>query len=67
MWKGVGIVFVMVGIPVIVVVFVVTWCVYCFRSSRKKWRADDEARRDGAGAQGGAVANVGERGEDVKA
>jgi hypothetical protein len=43
--KGVGIVFVMVGIPVIVVVFVVSWCVYCFRISRKKWRADEEARR----------------------
>ncbi|OBT95626.1 hypothetical protein VE01_05911 [Pseudogymnoascus verrucosus] len=64
-------VFIMVGVPVIVVVFVASWCVYCYRSSKKKWRAEDEARRrrDGVGAGVGreaVVDELGERGGDIK-
>ncbi|KFY74702.1 hypothetical protein V499_05284 [Pseudogymnoascus sp. VKM F-103] len=64
-------VFIMVGVPVIVVVFVASWCTYCYRSSKKKWRAEDEARRrrDGVGAGVGreaVVDELGERGGDIK-
>ncbi|OBT84624.1 hypothetical protein VE02_05443 [Pseudogymnoascus sp. 03VT05] len=50
--KGVGMVFIMVEIPVIVVVFVGMWCTYCYYSSKKKWRAEDEARRARNGGAG---------------
>ncbi|OBT78200.1 hypothetical protein VF21_02708 [Pseudogymnoascus sp. 05NY08] len=67
--KGVGMVFIMVGIPVIVVVFVGAWCTYCYRSSKKKWRAEDEARRGRGGVGAGreaVVDNLVEQRGDVK-